>query len=212
MRNAETLPDAANPPVQGDAPRSGWRTRALPTLAASAALILLTVALLRAMGRVWWCACRTPTPFSTDVQSSHNSQHLLDAYSFSHLLHGVIFFWALTLLAPKLAHSTRWVIALLIEMGWEILENSPVIIDRYRSATASLGYSGDSIVNVVGDLLGCAAGFWLAGRVGWKGSVAVVVVVELTMLWLIRDNLTLNVVMLLWPIDAVRQWQSAGGG
>lgn len=98
-------------------------------------------------------------------------------------------------------------IALVLEAGWEILENSPIIIERYRAATASLGYSGDSIVNATGDVLSCALGFVVARSIGWKGSLGLFLAVELVMLYLIRDNLTLNVLMLSYPIDAIRKWQ-----
>lgn len=204
---------APPPPQQQPAPlplqRPGrWGSAAVGV----AVLTVLTLFTLRAMGRVWWCACRTPTPFSTDVNSMHNSQHLLDAYSFSHLLHGIIFFWVLWAVAPRLSAGGRFFIAMTVEAAWEVVENSPLVIDRYRTATAALGYSGDSIVNVLGDLASCAAGYLLARRAGWKWSAAVIVAVELVMLWLIRDNLFLNVLMLLWPIDAVRQWQSGGAG
>ena len=104
----------------------------------------------------------------------------------------------------------RLLIALAIEAGWEVLENSPLIIARYRAATAAVGYSGDSIVNSAGDVLSCALGFWLASRLRWWWSVAIFVAVELIMLALIRDNLTLNVIMLLWPLDAIRRWQAGG--
>jgi hypothetical protein len=173
--------------------------------------MLLTAATLRLEGRIWWCACRTPTPFSTAVTSAHNSQHLLDPYSFSHLLHGVIFFWALRVLAPRANAGWALVIALAVEAAWEVLENSPIVIARYRAATAALGYTGDSLVNSLGDVLSCALGFFLAQRLGWRWSIALFFAVELAMLALIRDNLTLNVIMLLYPIDAMRRWQSGGG-
>lgn len=173
-------------------------------------MLLATVVALRASGRTWWCACRQPIPFSTQVASSHNSQHLLDPYSFSHLLHGLIFFGVLQLLAPRLAVAWRMIIALGIEAAWEIVENSPAVIERYRAATASLGYSGDSIVNSTGDVLSCVLGFWLARQLGWWKSIALFVIVEVGMLFWIRDNLTLNVIMLLHPIDAIRRWQLGG--
>lgn len=178
----------------------------IPWLALGIGLLLMLV-VLRLEGRIWWCACRTPTPFSANVNSSHNSQHLFDPYSFSHLLHGVVFFWAIRLLLPRLKPGTQLLIAMAIEAGWEVLENSPMVIERYRAATSSLGYSGDSVVNSAGDLLSCAAGYFLARAVGWKGSLGIFLLIELTMLWLIRDNLTLNVVMLIYPIDAIKQWQ-----
>jgi hypothetical protein len=176
----------------------------------TAALIGVSVVYLHWAGRVWWCACRTPTPFSADVGSMHNSQHLFDPYSFSHLLHGIIFYSALWLIPQTRRLSVGWQLAIAnaVELGWELIENSPIVIDRYRSATAALGYSGDSIVNSGGDLISCAAGFLVARWLGWKGSLAIVLIVELTMLYLIKDNLALNVLMLLWPIDAIRAWQT----
>jgi hypothetical protein len=182
--------------------RRGW--------VAVGGLLLFTVIVLRLEGRIWWCACRTPTPFSTNINSSHNSQHLFDPYSFSHLLHGIIFYWCLRILAPRLSVGWKVLIALTVEAGWEILENSPIIINRYRAATASLGYSGDTIVNAVGDILSCAIGLLVAHKIGWKWSIALFIVIELLMLWWIRDNLTLNVLMLLYPLDPVRQWQMGG--
>ena len=175
-----------------------------------AAMLLVAVIYLRWQGRIWWCACGRPTPVSIKVNSQHNSQHLLDPYSLSHVLHGVLFFGVLWLLRRRLSLDVRAIIAAGIEIGWEMLENSPVIINRYRSATISLGYTGDSIVNSLGDVASFVLGFYLARKLGLWRSVALFVAVELLMLWLMRDNLTLNVLMLLWPIDAVRKWQSAG--
>ena len=174
------------------------------------AVMLLAVVYLRWQGRVWWCECGQLTPISLSVNSQHNSQHLLDPYSLSHLLHGVLFFGMLWPFRRHLSLPVRALIAALIEIGWEVLENSPIIIDRYRAATIALGYSGDSIVNSLGDVLSFVAGFYAARKLGLWWSIAILLVVELAMLWLMRDNLTLNVLMLLWPIDAIRNWQSAG--
>jgi hypothetical protein len=140
----------------------------------------------------------------------HNSQHLCDAYSLSHVLHGILFFGVLWLFRRRLSLNARAVIASAIEIGWEMLENSPIVINRYRAATVSLGYTGDSIINSLGDIASFVLGFYLARKLGLWKSVALFLVVELLMLWLMRDNLMLNVLMLLWPIDAVRKWQSAG--
>lgn len=189
--------------------RADWRGWRWPGVA-GLGVVVATLVWLRVAGRVWWCSCGEPTPFSTEVASRHNSQHLLDAYAFSHLLHGILFFAALAWAPPRVPLAWRFVIAMAVEAAWEIVENSPIVIERYRSATAALGYEGDSIVNSTGDLLACAVGFGLARSVGPWGSVVVLVVVELVMLWAIRDNLTLNVVMLFWPIEAVRQWQMGG--
>ncbi|WP_428937954.1 DUF2585 family protein [Fontivita pretiosa] len=172
--------------------------------------LLLAVVYLRWQGRVWWCACGGLSPVSITVWSPHNSQHLLDAYSLSHVLHGVIFFGGLWLLRRWLSLNIRAALAAGIEIGWEVLENSPIIINRYRAATISLGYSGDSIVNSLGDVASFVLGFYVARKLGLWWSLGLILGIELVMLWLMRDNLTLNVLMLLWPIDAIRRWQSGG--
>lgn len=172
------------------------------------AVVAAGVAWLAFSGRVWWCACRTPSVFIADPATAHNSQHVFDWYSFSHLLHGVLFFLLLQWSFPKLALSWKLAIAVAIETVWEVVENSPMVIERYRSATASLGYEGDSIVNSVGDVAFMAAGFFLSRAIGWKASVALFVAIEIGMLFAIRDNLSLNVLMLLWPLESVKAWQS----
>jgi uncharacterized protein DUF2585 len=173
-------------------------------------LLVLAVIYLRWQGRVWWCQCGQAYPVSLKVASQHNSQHLFDAYSLSHVLHGVLFCGVLWLLRRRLSLNTRAAIAATIEIAWELLENSPIIINRYRAATVSLGYTGDSITNSLGDFLSFMVGFYAARKLGLWWSLAVFVAVELLMLWLIRDNLALNVLMLLWPIDAIRKWQGGG--
>ncbi len=186
------------------------KSRQRLALGVTVAAMLVGVAWLHLAGRVWWCQCATPTIFVADPATAHNSQHVFDWYSFSHLLHGVIFFLALQWAMPKLAVSWKLAIAVLVETAWEVLENSPIVIERYRTATASLGYEGDSIVNSVGDILFCVAGFFLARAIGWRGSLALFVVIELVMLVAIRDNLTLNVVMLIYPLQAIKTWQMSG--
>lgn len=173
-------------------------------------LVVFAIIYLRWQGRVWWCKCGHWYPISFVVQSEHNSQHLFDAYSFSHILHGILFFGLLWLFRRWLSLNMRAAIAATIEIGWETLENSPIIINRYREATVSLGYTGDSIANSLGDIASFVFGFYLARKLGLWWSVGVFLVVELTMLWMIRDNLALNVLMLLWPIDAIRRWQAGG--
>lgn len=173
------------------------------------ALFGAMVTLLRSMGRQWWCHCGQLTPWSWDIWSSHNSQHLIDPYFFTHVLHGVIFFWCLRPLASRLSPTTRFRIALLIEAGWEILENSPVIIDRYRAATISLDYFGDSIANSVFDLIACGLGYLIASSLRWYWSLLLFAIVELTLLFTIRDTLILNVIMLVYPIEAMKTWQAS---
>lgn len=172
-----------------------------------AGMIIVAVIYLRWQGRVWWCAAGDWYPISLKVQSEHNSQHLLDAYSLSHVLHGLLFaglFW----LVPRLSYAWKFTAATFIEVVWEMMENSPIIINRYREGTISLGYTGDSIVNSLGDIASYMFGFWIARKLGLWKSVAIFIITELLMLWWIRDNLTLNVLMLLWPIDAIRKWQA----
>lgn len=174
-----------------------------------ATLLALSVMvfILRMHGRRWWCVCRQITPFSFDAWGPHNSQHLFDPYSLTHLLHGIFFCGMLKLCFPKLTLLWRYACAIMLECGWEILENSPFVIERYRSTTASLGYTGDTIVNSVGDVFSCAMGFWLARCIGIWRSVVLYVFVELVLLALIRDNLTLNVIMLIHPFEGIRNWQ-----
>jgi len=178
---------------------------------APAALIALgvvgTVAELRHQGRIWWCACRSLNPWHGDIWSAHCSQHLFDPYSFTHVLHGVVFCGILALLLPKLAPRWKLVIVVLLECFWEMLENSQLVIQRYREATIGLGYEGDSIVNSLSDILCCVTGFLLASRLKLRGSLVLFITVELILLLWIRDNLSLNVLMLLVPIDAIKRWQ-----
>jgi len=145
-----------------------------------------------------------------DIWSSENSQRIADAYSFSHIAHGIIFFGILWLVARRLPLAARFGIALIAESGWEILENSPIIINRYREATIALGYVGDSVLNSCCDIGMMALGFWFAARVRPRFSVAAVVAMEIGCLLWVRDNLTLNVIMLVHPIEAIKTWQSAG--
>ena len=146
----------------------------------------------------------------TDIWSSAQSQRVADPYSLSHVLHGFLFYGLLFLTARRWPVSTRLLAAVVLEGGWEILENSPLIIDRYRAVTIAQGYVGDSILNSISDIGMCAAGFLMASSFRVWTSVALVVAVEIVMAILIRDNLTLNIVMLAWPIEAIRNWQMAG--
>lgn len=168
----------------------------------------LTAITLRLMGRIWWCECGRLDLASWDIWTSHNSQHLIDPYTFSHVLHGVIFYWLLMLVPDRYVRHRRFLIAMTIEACWELLENSPIIIDRYRSVTISLDYYGDSIANSFFDIVACGLGYWFARSFKWTWSVVFFVIVEVLMLITIRDSLGLNILMLLTPIDAVREWQS----
>jgi len=145
-----------------------------------------------------------------DIWSSANSQYLLDPYSFSHLVHGFLFFAILTVAAGRLPLERRLLIAVILEAAWEVLENSPIIINRYRQATISLGYEGDSVMNSMSDIVMMGLGFLAACRIRVWQSVTAVLSMELGCLLLFRDNLTLNVIMLVCPIEAIKAWQLAG--
>jgi len=145
-----------------------------------------------------------------NIWSSENSQRLADAYSFSHIAHGILFYAVLWLVARKLPVRHRLLIALALEAGWEMLENSPLIINRYREATISLGYTGDSVLNSLSDVLMMTLGFLFAFRVPARVSVAAVILMEIGCALWVRDNLTLNIIMLIHPFDAIKHWQMAG--
>jgi hypothetical protein len=182
-------------------------TREMKLALAFALLIAATVFQLHAQGRGFWCACGQPYLWEGDIWCSHTSQHLFDPYSFTHILHGVLFCGILAWAFPRVPLPWRIFTAAAIECVWEIVENSQYIIQRYRSVTIGLGYEGDSIANSLSDISCCLLGFYLAYRLGLKRSIVFFVVVEVVLLFWIRDNLTLNILMLTWPIDAVKQWQ-----
>lgn len=179
-------------------------------LMASAGVAVLMVLVLWAQGRIWWCKSGDLAVYINQAWSSHTSQHLLDPYSFTHVLHGVVFVWLTGLIFSKISIGWRFFIAILAETGWEVLENSNFIIEKYRENTASLDYFGDSIMNSVGDVLACAIGFWIAYNVGRWRSLVLFVLVELCLLLWIRDGLLLNIIMLIYPLDAIKRWQMGG--
>jgi len=145
-----------------------------------------------------------------DIWSSANSQRVADAYSFSHIIHGIVFYAFLWLVARKAPLKYRFLAALIIEAGWELLENSPIIINRYREATIALGYVGDSVLNSVCDVGMVVIGFIIARFSKVWISIAIIVAFELGCLLWVRDNLTLNVLMLVYPVESVKEWQSLG--
>ena len=185
-------------------------TRTRRAALAAFVLILAAAAILLAMGRNPICTCGTVELWVGSRDSPKTSQMLADWYSFSHLVHGLLFYAALWLIARRWPVERRFLVALLIEASWEITENTPWVIDRYRHATAALGYNGDSVVNSLSDITMMAIGFVVARKLPVWASVALLLLLELIPLLVIRDNLTLNVWMLLWPSKAVGAWQAAG--
>ncbi|PTW63312.1 uncharacterized protein DUF2585 [Breoghania corrubedonensis] len=175
---------------------------------AGIAIMAATAIILLAMGRIPICECGYVRLWSPPADLAGNSQHIADWYSPSHFIHGLLFYAALWLLLRSRPLGSRALIALVIEAAWEIVENSPWIIDRYREATIAVGYTGDSVLNSVCDILFMLIGFLFAARMPVWFSVAIAIVLELLALWVIRDNLTLNVIMLVHPVDAIRTWQA----
>ena len=180
----------------------------------AAGLVVATVALLIVEGQRWWCSGGEAFLWSGDVWSRHNSQHMVDPYSFTHVMHGLIFAVLFTHLPPFRKWSPPWrlCLALAVEALWEVAENTPWVINHYRETTMALGYEGDSIANSLGDIACSVLGNALAARLGWRWSTALFVATELILLAMIRDNLSLNVLMLLWLVEAIKQWQTAGQG
>ncbi len=183
---------------------------------ATAILLLGALAILLAMDRPPICTCGTVKLWHGVVQSAENSQHITDWYSPSHFTHGLIMFFLAWLLWQKWGlfggALQKWAlpIAVFVEAAWEISENTEAVINRYREVTISWGYAGDSIVNSMADIGWMMLGFLFAARMPWQVSLVLALFFELFTAWAIRDNLTLNVLMLFWPLEAVRQWQAMG--
>jgi hypothetical protein len=169
-------------------------------------ILALHAIILNLMGRIAWCKCGFGL-WTSHAWSSETSQMFADPYSGTHVLHGIIFYAILRYLMPKWSVRYRFIGALLIEVAWEIFENTPFVIDRYRAATASLDYEGDSVLNSVGDVVFAVLGFWLAYRLPWQASLTLVIAMEVVLLVTVRDNLTLNILMILYPIEAIKRWQ-----
>jgi hypothetical protein len=183
-------------------------SRRLNPYVVAVASILVAAAWLLWIGREPWCKCGYVKLWHGEVFSSENSQHLTDWYTPSHVLHGFMFYVLLWLVARRLSFGWRLAIATAVEAAWEVIENSDAIIERYRAVTISLDYYGDSVLNTVADIGAMALGFWLASRLPVWLSVTLFLLTEAVTMWLIRDGLLLNMLMLSFPIDAVADWQA----
>ena len=175
---------------------------------ALAGIVVTFVAALLALGRVPWCECGYVKLWHGVVRSAENSQHLTDWYTFTHFSHGFGIYAVLAVFGRRWPLSTRLLLATAGEAGWEIFENTAFVIERYRAETISLDYYGDSVVNSLGDLVTACAGFLFAARAPVWVTVVTFVALEASLAYCIRDNLTLNVLMLVWPIEAVKTWQA----
>ncbi len=179
-----------------------------PWLAISA-VVLIGVFLLYYQGRIWWCKFGDYALWSNDAWGSHNSQHLFDPYTFTHVLHGVLYFWLISLIFRRMPLVWQLFLAILGESAWEVLENTKMVIEHYRTATLALDYYGDSIINSLGDILSCAVGFIVTYKLRFWLSLVLFLLTEIILLVFIRDSLLLNILMLIHPIEAIKIWQSS---
>lgn len=182
--------------------------RRISPLLVVAGIVLLSAAYLLWIGREPICKCGYIKLWHGEVVSSENSQHISDWYTPSHVIHGFLFYGLLWLVARRLSFGWRLSIATLVEAAWEIIENSDAVIERYRTVTISLDYYGDSVLNVVADIVAMIVGFWLAAKLPVWVTVALILLFEGVTIWIIRDGLALNVLMLLWPLEWVAEWQA----
>jgi Protein of unknown function (DUF2585) len=188
--------------------RFGVRRRRRLDVAAAVLLTLLTGALERQMGRPLTYRNGPVRLWSGDISSDQNSQQVADPYTFTHITHGALFYGLTRLVLPGASAGPRFLLTVGLEGAWEAYENTRTVIERYRAVTISLGYYGDSVLNSVCDIVACMIGFWLTARLPRRVTIAWIVIVEVALAFWIRDNLTLNILMLIYPLDAIRTWQA----
>jgi len=177
---------------------------------AAIGIVVAAAAIELAMGRVPICTCGYVKLWHGVVHSAENSQHITDWYTFTHVVHGVAFYVVLWFAARRLPVGVRFAIAVLLEAAWEVVENTTFVIERYRAATIALDYYGDSVVNSMSDIVAMMAGFWIARRSPVRLTLGLVLAVEIVLAAIIRDNLTLNIIMLIHPFEAIKRWQLGG--
>lgn len=170
-------------------------------------LVPLMALALWAEGRLFFCACGEFELWVGDTCSSQNSQQLFDPYSLTHILHGFLLFWLVALAFKNLAPQWRLTLAVFLEALWEVFENTNFVINRYREETAALGYTGDTVVNSIGDLFCAIAGVLIAVRLGWRRSLIAFLLVEVVLFFWIHDSLLLQILMLIYPVNALKLWQ-----
>lgn len=170
-------------------------------------VLLLMIVSLRALGRLFLCACGYFDVWTSDTCSSNNSQQLFDPYSFTHVLHGFLFFWLIQLLFRRMTAYWQFWLALLLESAWEVFENTSFVINKYRTETAALGYTGDTVVNSLGDLACALVGFLIARQFGIRRSLIAFLLIELILILWIHDSLLLQILMLIQPVEAIKLWQ-----
>lgn len=170
-------------------------------------VLLAMIVSLRVEGRRFICSCGRFAIWIGDSCSSNTSQQLLDPYSLTHILHGFLFFWLMALLFKRLSGAWQFWLALLLESAWEVFENTNFVINKYRTETAALGYTGDTVVNSVGDLACALVGFLVARRLGLGRSLILFVLLEVILIIWIHDSLLLQILMLVRPVEAIKFWQ-----
>ena len=170
-------------------------------------VLLAMIVLLRVEGRSFVCTCGKFVVWIGDACSSNTSQQLLDPYSLTHILHGFLFFWLMAVLFKRLPGAWQFCLALLLESAWEVFENTSFVINKYRTGTAALGYTGDTVVNSLGDLACALMGFIVARQLGWRWSLVVFVALEVFLILWIHDSLLLQILMLVRPVEAIKLWQ-----